>query len=124
MVTQIQKRPNVYMKEFIRVLSESAEISETNAELLTEKFLRTIAQTLVEKQSICFPEFGIFELRETSERVARNPKTMEEVTIPAGLRPVFRPSRMLKESLNKAVQERAAENVGLLALELDGSSTA
>ena len=124
MVTQIQKRPNVYMKEFIRVLSESAEISEINAELLTEKFLQTIAQTLVEKQSICFPEFGVFELRETSERIGRNPRTMEEYMIPAGLRPVFRPSRMLKESLNKAVQERAAENMGLLALELDGGSTA
>ena len=124
MVTQIQKRPNVYMKEFIRELSEIAEISEANAELLTEKFLRTITQTLVEKQSLCFPEFGVFELRETSERVGRNPRTMEEVTIPAGLRPVFRPSRMLKASLNKAVQERAAENMGLLALELDSGSTA
>ena len=124
MAAQAQKRPNVYLKEFIRELSESAEISEINAELLTEKFLQTIAQTLVEKQSLCFPEFGIFELRPTSERVARNPRTMEEITIPAGLKPVFRPSKIFKESLNKALQERAAENMDLLVQEPDVGSTA
>ena len=124
MATQVQKRPNVYLKEFIRELSESAEISEINAELLTEKFLQTITQTLVEKQSICFPEFGVFELRETSERIGRNPRTMEEYMIPAGLKPVFRPSRILKESLNKALQERTAENMDLLVLEPDEGSTA
>ena len=119
MATQVQKRPNVYLKEFIRELSESADISEINAELLTEKFLQTITQILVEKQSICFPEFGVFELRETSERIGRNPRTMEEYMIPAGLKPVFRPSRILKESLNKALQERVAENMDLLVQEAD-----
>lgn len=65
----------------------------------------------MEKQSICFPEFGIFELRETSERIGRNPRTMVEYTIPAGLKPVFRPSRIFREPLNKALQERAAESM-------------
>ena len=124
MATQVQKRPNVYLKEFIRELAECADISEINAELLTEKFLQTIMQTLVEKQSICFPEFGVFELRETSERVGRNPKTMEEYTIPAGLKPVFRASRALKESVNKALQEKAAENMDLLQGVSNEGSTA
>ena len=115
MATQVQKRPNVYLKEFVRELAECADISEINAELLTEKFLQTIMQTLVEKQSVCFPEFGVFELRETTERIGRNPRTMEEYTIPAGLKPVFRPSRIFKDSLNKALQEKAAEDMNLLA---------
>lgn len=106
MATQLQRRPNVYMKEFIRDLAESADISEINAELLTLKFLQTIEQTLVKKQSVCFPEFGVFELRETPERVGRNPRTMEEYTIPAGLRPSFRPSKMFKASVSKALQEK------------------
>ena len=123
MATKTQKRPNVYLKEFIRELSENAMISEINAELLTEKFLQTITRTLVERQSICFPEFGIFELRETPERVARNPRTMEEVMIPAGFKPVFRPSKNFKESLQKAVQEKAAEDRNPLLLETDVGST-
>lgn len=111
MAMQTQKRPNVYQREFVQELAESAKISEVNARILTEKFLQTLAVTLVEKQSICFPEFGIFELRETSERIGRNPRTMVEYTIPAGLKPVFRPSRIFRESLNKVLQERAAESM-------------
>ena len=110
MATQIQKRPNVYMKEFTRVLAETADISEINAEYLTEAFLQTIATTLVENQSICFPDFGVFELQETTERVGRNPRTKEECVIPARLKPVFRPAKSFRDAMNKAALETSAED--------------
>ena len=72
-----QKRPQVYQKEFIRQLAANASIPEYEAAELAEVFLETIVSSLLKNQSVCFPEFGIFELREISERVGRNPKTME-----------------------------------------------
>ena len=72
-----QKRPQVYQKEFVRMLAETAMIPECEAEELAEIFLKTIVTSLLENRSVCFPEFGVFELREISERVGRNPKTME-----------------------------------------------
>ena len=106
-----QKRANVYMKEFVEALAACAEIPEDDARILTEKFLQTITETLLEKQSICFPEFGVFEMKQTTERIGRNPRTMVEYAIPAGLKPVFRPSRILRENMNKALQEKAAEEM-------------
>lgn len=108
---QLQKRPNVYTKEFTRVLAEAADIPEDTAEHLTEVFLKTITATLAEKHSICFPDFGIFELHETTERVGRNPKTMEECVIPASVKPVFRPAKNLRDTMNKVVQEEPNEAV-------------
>ena len=111
MGSRTQKRPNVYRKEFIRNLAENADISELEADILTTKFFVTLTETLLDQKSICFPDFGIFELHATSERMGRNPRTMEEHIIPAGVKPTFRASKALFVSINEAVrnqQEKAA----------------
>ena len=43
--------------------------------------------------------FGSFEVKQREARVGRNPKTMEEIRIPARRVPVFRPGKELKESV-------------------------
>ena len=111
MSRHVQKRPQVYPKEFIRLLSENANITEDEAETLAEAFLETIVSSLLQDRSICFPEFGIFELRESSERVGRNPRTMEEYIIPNTLRPIFRASKALRNAVAEyAKQRKANEN--------------
>ena len=94
-----QKRPQVYQKEFVRMLAASAMIPEYEAEDLVEIFLKTLVASLLQNRSVCFPAFGVFELREISERVGRNPRTMEEFVIPESLKPVFRPSKALRDSI-------------------------
>ena len=37
--------------------------------------------------------------QEISERVGRNPKTMEEFVIPESMKPVFRPSKALRDTI-------------------------
>ena len=94
-----QKRPQVYQKEFVRMLAATAMIPEYEAEDLVEIFLKTLVASLLQNRSVCFPAFGVFELREISERVGRNPRTMEEFVIPESLKPVFRPSKALRDSI-------------------------
>ena len=106
MGSRVQKRPNVYRKEFIKNLAENADISELEADVLTTKFFITLTETLLDQKSICFPDFGIFELHATSERMGRNPRTMEEHIIPAGVKPTFRASKALSTSINKAVRDQ------------------
>lgn len=94
-----QKRPQVYQKEFVRMLAATAMIPEYEAEGLVEIFLKTLVASLLQNRSVCFPAFGVFELREITERVGRNPRTMEEFLIPESLKPVFRPSKALRETI-------------------------
>ena len=41
--------------------------------------------------------FGAFEVRERAQRKGRNPKTKEEIDIPASKVPVFKPGKLLKD---------------------------
>ena len=104
-----QKRPQVYQKEFVRLLSETAMIPEYEAAELAEVFLQTLVSSLLKNQSVCFPEFGVFELREISQRMGRNPKTMEEFVIPESLKPVFRPSKALRDAVAEYAASRRSE---------------
>ena len=101
-----QKRPDMYQKEFARQLAFNAGISQSEAESMTEVFLATLTDALKSEQSVCFPEFGVFELHATTERMGRNPKTMEDHVIPAGYKPVFRASRAFRETVNDLRKRR------------------
>jgi DNA-binding protein HU-beta len=42
----------------------------------------------------------VFDVKETAQRMARNPQTKEEVVVPAGKKARFKPGKALKEALN------------------------
>ena len=106
MARQFQKRPNVFLKEFIRGLSER-RISRRSTQSFSQRSPFKPLRRHSWKSSSSVSEIGDFELWETLERVGRNPKMMGEFTITAGMKPVFRASKILKKSVNKALQERA-----------------
>ena len=43
--------------------------------------------------------FSTFEVKQREARIGRNPKTMEEIRIPARRVPVFRPGKELRDSV-------------------------
>ena len=45
--------------------------------------------------------FGAFEVKERNARVGRNPKTKEEIQIPASRVPVFKAGKALKDVVAK-----------------------
>lgn len=64
-----------------------------------ELILNAITDEVVNGEGLNFLGFGKLEAVPTVERIARNPKTGEEVTIPAGRRIKFTASKNLKEKL-------------------------
>ena len=45
--------------------------------------------------------FGTFEVKERAARTGRNPRTNEEIQIPASKNPVFKAGKALKDAVNK-----------------------
>ena len=45
--------------------------------------------------------FGTFEVKTRKERKGRNPKTQEEMVIPASKAPVFKAGKALKDMVNQ-----------------------
>ena len=45
--------------------------------------------------------FGSFEVKKRAARIGRNPKTKEEIEIPATRVPVFKAGKVLKDAVSK-----------------------
>jgi len=72
--------------------SEAAEVVEAVLEVLKE--------TLCQGEKVQIVGLGSFQTRKKHERMGRNPKTGEEITIPSRRVLTFKASRILKELVN------------------------
>ena len=59
-----------------------------------------ITEALKRGDDVRLPSFGVFDVKETAARMARNPQTKEEVAVPAGKKVRFRAGKALKDALN------------------------
>ena len=84
-------------KDFIEKYAAKNGISKKAAGEYVEAFLETVEETLAAGESVQFVGWGSFELRSKNARKGRNPKTGEEVEIPAKTVVKFRAGKKLKE---------------------------
>jgi integration host factor subunit beta len=63
--------------------------------------LEAMSAALTEGERIEIRGFGSFSLHRRSARIARNPKTSEQVMVPAKQLPHFRPGKELRQQVNR-----------------------
>jgi integration host factor subunit beta len=69
--------------------------------LVVDGFLNAVKAALVGGESIEIRGFGTFKVEARKPRVARNPRTGAQVKVPSRDVPVFKPSRQLRERVEK-----------------------
>jgi len=82
---------------------EHLGLSKTDSANLVEEVFKHITNSLCSGRNVKITTFGTFVLRKKHERVGRNPKTGEEVKISPRTVLSFRPSHILKNSINKSL---------------------
>lgn len=87
--------------ELVSVLTEKSGLTKKDNEKVLNAFIETISEELQKGEKISLVGFGTFDVRERAERKGRNPKTMEELIIPASKAPGFKAGKALKEAVNK-----------------------
>ncbi|KOA94884.1 DNA-binding protein (plasmid) [Clostridium botulinum] len=91
--------------ELVNSMAERAGLSKKDAELALKAFIESVTGALKEGKKVQLIGFGTFETRERSERKGHNPRTKEEITIPASVVPAFKTSdkfkEIIKEQFNK-----------------------
>ena len=88
-------------KDFTKVLFEKGVFSsKAEAERKFEVILNTIEETLKAGDELNIIGWGKFEVVEKAERVGRNPKTGEEIVIPAKKTVKFKAGKTLVEKMN------------------------
>ena len=89
-------------KEFAAVFAEKANFeSKAEAERKLDVVLNLFEEVLVNGGDINFIGWGKFEVKDTPARVGRNPKTGEEVAIPA--------KKVVKFKAGKTLADKVAE---------------
>ena len=80
-------------------IANSAGISRTAASNALSSILENITKTLQKGQKVTLIGFGTFSVQQRKARSGRNPKTGEEIKIPASKLPKFTAGTALKNSL-------------------------
>ena len=84
-----------------QLIEAVAQTTNTKKEAQTsvETILDTIRGSLKKKEPVTISGFGTFRVKETKARLGRNPKTGEQIQIPAKKKIAFRASKELKSIL-------------------------
>ncbi|HJB61992.1 MAG: HU family DNA-binding protein [Acutalibacteraceae bacterium] len=87
--------------ELVASVAEATSLSKKDAENAVSAVIASITKSLTEGEKVQIAGFGTFEVRERSERIGRDPRTSEEIIIPASKTPAFKAGKALKDSVNK-----------------------
>ena len=87
--------------ELINAVAEKAALSKKDAEAAVTAALDAVAAALAEGDEVRLVGFGTFEVKKRDARIGRNPKTKEEIQIPATKVPAFKPGKALKDIVAK-----------------------
>ena len=87
--------------ELIAAVAEKAELSKKDSEKAVNAALEAITATLETGEKVQLVGFGVFDVKERGMRVGRNPKTKEEIEIPASRVPQFKAGKALKDAVAK-----------------------
>ena len=85
--------------ELIAAVAEKAELSKKDAEAAITAMVDAITEALSQEEKVQLVGFGSFEVKVRAERLVRNPKTKEEIHIPASKTPVFKAGKALKDAV-------------------------
>ncbi len=86
--------------ELIDAIAAGAEMSKADAGRALDAVVAAITGALKKGDTVTVIGFGSFVVRERGARVGRNPKTKEEIQIPASKNPVFKAGKALKDAVN------------------------
>jgi DNA-binding protein HU-beta len=86
--------------ELVADVAERMGDSKMKAEEAVNAVFDALTAALKNGHDVRLPNFGVFDVKETAARMARNPMTKEEVPVPAGKKARFRPGKALKEALS------------------------
>ena len=87
--------------ELIAAVAEKTGLTQKEAERIVNATFETVAEALKKGDKVSVSGFGIFEVKTREARIGRNPRTKEEIKIPATKLPAFKASKTLKDAVAK-----------------------
>ena len=87
-------------QEFVKIIAEKSEVSQKVAASVLDNALETIMDAVAKNDKVQLVGFGTFESKHREARTGRNPRTREEVRIPASTVPAFKAGKAFKDKVD------------------------
>lgn len=87
--------------DLIGSVAEKTDLTKKDAEKAVNAIFQTIEDALARGDKVQLVGFGTFETKERAARIGRNPRTGQEIKIPATKVPGFKAGKALRESVAK-----------------------
>ena len=88
-------------QDLINAIAEGADLTKVKAGEALDAFLETVTKTLKKGGEISLIGFGKFLVAKRKATKGKNPRTGEEIKIPAKKQPKFQAGKALKDAVNK-----------------------
>jgi DNA-binding protein HU-beta len=86
--------------DLIAKVAEETGLSKTDATRAVDSVFEIITKALKKGDEVRLVGFGTFNVSKRAASVGRNPRTGEQIEIPASKQPKFRAGKGLKDSVN------------------------
>ena len=88
-------------KDMAKAIAEEMGLTQGQAREVIQRVFDGITETLLNESRIELRNFGVFEVKRRRARKARNPRTGEEVDVPARLVVTFKPGQEMEERVGQ-----------------------
>lgn len=85
-------------------------LTKVDTEAVVDGFMHVVIEAMKEGKNIEIRGFGSFKVKKRKGRVARNPRTGEQVMVDEHWVPLFKVSKEVKQAVNESLQKAAQQS--------------
>ena len=86
-------------KDIVKKIASELRLSQVDTKNVVQETLDMIVGALASEGRLELRDFGVFQVKERAARKARNPKTGEQVMVPARKVVTFKPGKLLQDRI-------------------------
>jgi len=90
---------NLTKKDLIEIVAKKANLTNKASRDAVQTFINTVRDSLKRGEKVVITGFGTFSVRSRKQRVGRNPKTGDKITLAARKAPGFTAGKTLKKAV-------------------------
>lgn len=94
--------------DIVDVIASGTGLTKVETEAVVDGFIQTVIASLRDGKNIEIRGFGSFKVKKRKGRVARNPRTGEQVQVDEHYVPIFKVSKDLKAIVNENLKKNLA----------------
>ncbi|MBI2870710.1 MAG: integration host factor subunit beta [Candidatus Omnitrophica bacterium] len=86
-------------KDLVLRISDETNLTQVDVKKVIQRTLDYIVESLEKDQTVELRNFGVFKVKSRRGRMGRNPRTGQEVPVPAKKVAVFKPGLIMKKRI-------------------------